>query len=79
MREKLGLTRRSRRLDPYQPSGRIRKKFYIFQDEERPYWYVLIPTLLLTFHKLEHQADWYAFDNFEDARKWVADKLTYHT
>ena len=77
MREKLGLTRFLKRPDPYRPTGSIRKKFYIFQDEERPYWYVLVPTLLLTFHELEHQADWYCFDTFEQARTWVADKLSY--
>jgi len=76
MREKLGLTRFHKRPDPYRPTGSIRKKFYIFQDEEHPYWYVLIPTILRSFVGSD-LADWYCFDTFEQARTWVADKLSY--
>jgi hypothetical protein len=79
MREKLGLTRHCRP-KPFQATGLVRNKFFIFKDENHPYWFVLIPTIIRSFYVGTHvgtEADWYIFDDFEHARAWVADKLSY--
>lgn len=74
MREKLGLTRLEKRPQPFYPTGRWRKKFFIFRDDDNGYWYVLIPSILRTFAHT-HAPDWYVFDTFEQARAWVARQL----
>jgi hypothetical protein len=74
MREKLGLTRLEKRPRQFQPTGKHRKKFFIFKSEDNSYWYVLIPTILRTFVR-SSAADWYVFDTFEGARAWVSRQL----
>jgi hypothetical protein len=74
MTEKLGLTRLEQRPKPFCPTGQYRQKFYIFKDEDFGYWYVLIPSILRTFVR-QSEADWYVFDRFDEARRWVSRAL----
>jgi hypothetical protein len=50
------------------------RKFTIVKQDGR--WYVVIPTILRSYFHC-YDPDWYVFDTFDGAQKFVARKLTY--